>query len=94
MIHLAEASVERDKERGGVIVETMPTTNDAVAAHARPAPQGKPLFCPSTALLLLDVSQRTRLRRRALHTGKIGASKCIIYYVPDPKRSGGKFTIS
>ena len=39
--------LERDKKRGGGIVLTMPTTNDAGAAQNRPAPQGKPLFCPS-----------------------------------------------
>ena len=46
-MHWAEANVERDKERGEGIVKTMPTTNDDVAAHVRPAPKGKPLFCPS-----------------------------------------------
>ena len=29
------------------MVLTMPTTRDAVAVKNRPAPQGKPLFCPS-----------------------------------------------
>ena len=63
---LAEPILERDKERGGEIVVTMPTTSDAVAVQNRPAPSGKPHFWPSAALLLLDIVT-TMSRRRALH---------------------------
>ena len=56
---LAELILERDKERGGGIVMTMPTTSDAVAAQNQPAPSGKPGFTPSAALLLLDVVTTT-----------------------------------
>ncbi len=38
---------------------TMSTTRDAVAVQNRPAPKGKRAFCPSTALLLLDVVTTT-----------------------------------
>ena len=38
---LAELILERDKERGGGIVFTMPTTNDAGTAQKRPAPSGE-----------------------------------------------------
>ena len=44
---LAEMIFERDKERGGGVVLTTPTTNDAVAVENHPAPQGMPIFCPS-----------------------------------------------
>src|SRR3989338_3451970 len=44
------------------------------------AERGSPSFARLTALLLLDVSQRTRLRRRALQPDKIWASKCPIIY--------------
>ena len=56
---LAEPILERDKERGGGIVVTMPTTSDAVAVQNRPAPKGEPGFMPSAALLLLDVVKTT-----------------------------------
>ena len=69
---------ERDKEQGGGIVLTMPTTSDAVAVENRPAPEGKPIFCSSAALLLLDVVN-TMSRRRALQTTKIWASKSPYY---------------
>gem|GEM_PF-6063716 len=39
--------LERDKERGGGIVLTMPTTRDAVVVQNHPAPEGKPIFCLS-----------------------------------------------
>ena len=55
----AEPILERDKERRGGIVLTMPTRRDAVAAQNRPAPEGKPGFMPSAALLLLDVVKTT-----------------------------------
>ena len=58
--------LERDKERGGGIVVTMPTTSDAVAVQNRPAPLGKPHLWPSAALLLLGIVN-TIPRRRALH---------------------------
>ena len=45
--NLAVTIFERDKERGGGIVVTMPTTRDTVAVKNSPAPEGKPLFCPS-----------------------------------------------
>ena len=47
MGNLAVPIFERDKERGGGIVVTMPTTRDADAAENWPAPKGKPIFCPS-----------------------------------------------
>lgn len=56
---LAEMILERDKERGGGIVMTMATTNDAGAAQNRPAPEGKPGFTTSAALLLLSVVTTT-----------------------------------
>ncbi len=56
---LAEMIMERDKERGGGIVLTMSTTNDAGVAHNRPAPKGKPGFMSSASLLLLDVVTTT-----------------------------------
>ena len=56
---LAELILERDKERGGGIVVTMPTTSDAVAVQNQPAPLGKPGFMPSATLLLLDVVTTT-----------------------------------
>ena len=56
---LAEMILERDKERGGGIVVTMPTTSDAGAAQNRPAPPGKPGFMPSATLLLLNVVMTT-----------------------------------
>ena len=48
--------LERDKERGGGIVVTMPTTSDAVAVQNRPAPSGNAEFsrlrrCSSSACL-------------------------------------------
>ena len=66
----AEPILERDKERGGGIVVTMPTTSDAVAAKNRPAPSGKPHLWPSAALLLLDIVTAMS-RRRALHPAQI-----------------------
>ena len=75
---LAELILKRDKERGGGIVLTMPTTNDAGTAQKRPAPSGKLSFWPSAALFLLDVSQRTHLRRHALHPAKKRASSVPI----------------
>ncbi len=74
---LAETILERDKERGGGIVLTMPTTSDAVAAQNRPAPSGKPHLWPSAALLLLAVV-KTTARRRALHPTKARASSVSI----------------
>ena len=56
---LAESILERDKERGGGIVVTMATTSDAGVAQKRPAPEGKPGFGLSAALLLLDVVKTT-----------------------------------
>ncbi len=38
---------ERDKERGGGIVLTTPTTSDVVAVKNRPAPLGKAEFAVS-----------------------------------------------
>ena len=70
---------ERDKERGGGIVLAMPTTNDTGAVKNRPAPQGKPIFGSSAALLLLG-RVTTMPRRRALHPTQIWASKIPITY--------------
>ena len=47
------------RKRGGGIVVTMSTTNDAGAAQDRPAPEGKPGSMPSAALLLLHVVMTT-----------------------------------
>ena len=67
---MAESILERDKERGGGIVLTTPTTSDAVAAQNRPAPSGKPDIWPSAVLLLLGIVN-TMPRRRALHPAQI-----------------------
>ena len=82
---LAEPILERDKERGGGIVVTMPTTSDAVAVQNRPAPSGKAEFGRLTSLpacrtgrLLLGIVN-TMSRRRALHPAKFGASKSSYY---------------
>ena len=66
---MAELILERDKERGGGIVVTMPTTSDAVVVQNQPAPSGKPHLWSSAALLLLDIVT-TISRRRALHTAQ------------------------
>ena len=66
MVTLAETILERDKERGGGIVLTTPTTSDAVVVQNRPAPTGKPHLWPSAALFLLGIVN-TMTRRRALH---------------------------
>ncbi len=72
---LAVMIFERDKERGGGIVMTIPTTRDAVAAKNRHGPRGEATsFARLTALLLLGIVN-TMTRRRALHSDKIGASK-------------------
>ena len=48
---------KRDKERGGGIVVTMPTTNDVVAVKNRPAPKGKPIWTPSDCVACLPDRQ-------------------------------------
>ena len=68
---------ERGRRRG---LWTTSRTIDAGAVQKRPAPKGKPAFQSSAALLLLDVLQRARLRRRALHLTKIRASSMPIKY--------------
>ena len=70
---------ERDKERGGGIVLTMPTTNDAGAVKNRPARRGSPSSGRLTALLLLG-RVTTMPRRRALHPTQIWTSKTPITY--------------
>ncbi len=77
---LAEPILERDKERGGGIVLTMPTTSDAVAVQNRPAPSGKPHLWSSASLLLLGGLKSTP-RRRALHTTQIWGFQHIHYLV-------------
>ncbi len=77
---LAEPILERDKERGGGIVVTIPTTRDAVAVQNRPAPSGKPHLWPSAALLLLDIVT-TMSRRRALHPTQIWGFQRAHYLV-------------
>ena len=62
---LAEPILERDKERGGGIVVTMPTTSDAVAVQNRPAPSGNAEF--------------SRLRR-CLPAGQAGSSSAYLQY--------------
>ena len=77
---LAEPILERDKERGGGIVMTMPTTSDAVAVQNRPAPSGKPHLWPSAALFLLDIVT-TMSRRHALHPAQIWGFQRAHYLV-------------
>jgi hypothetical protein len=72
---LAESILERDKEREGGIVVTMPTTNDAGVAQKWPAPSGKPHLRPSTALHLLGGLKSTP-RRRALYTTQTWGFQC------------------
>jgi len=82
---LAEPILERDKERGrrrslalrqGRVTQSQPKIGQPLLVMER----GKPAFCPSAALLLLVVPHWVRLRRRALHTGKIRASNVFIIY--------------
>ena len=77
---LAEPILERDKERGGGVVETTATMRDAVAVQNRPAPQGKPHIWPPAALLLLDIV-KTMARRRALHPSQIWGFQYAHYLV-------------
>ena len=77
---MAETILERDKERGGGIVVTMPTTNDAGAVQNWPAPSGKPHLWPSAALLLLG-RVKTMPRRRALHPIQIWGFQRAHYLV-------------
>ena len=65
MSMLAELILERDKERGGGIVVTMPTTSDAVAVQNRPAPLGKPGFMSDARRDDEDVAVTTSRRSNA-----------------------------
>jgi len=44
---LAVKVFDQNKEQGGGIVLTTPTTRDAGMIKNHPAPKGKPIFCPS-----------------------------------------------
>ena len=81
---LAQAVLERDKERGRRRSRsTTPRTSDAVAAQNSLALQyrlrGSPPFARLRRCFLLGVSHWIRLRRHALHTGQNSGFQCAHY---------------
>ena len=70
---------ERDKERGGDIVLTMATTNDADRVQKSSGPFGEGQILSYTALFLLDIV-KTMSRRHALYMTKFGTSKTLIIF--------------